>query len=111
MKQYRCIANTPTSTKGIIYIQSHFFRNSQNVWVSNDDRYAHQFVGDPSNWPDIFEEIEVKTDENILSEWLLSCDGKHPNRMMLGTLNIAAQSLLSENAINPEFLKKLRGEG
>lgn len=56
----------------------------------------------PKDYLDIFEQVEVKSDENILKEYL---DQLY---RPIFINEIISKNLLSQNAIKEEFLQKLR---
>ncbi len=96
MKQYRFKIDTPRNKMGSIadICTDRKFMAFGRVYL--DGKWVK-----PEDYLDIFEEIEVKSDAEIFIDW---CKAK-------GILGYGiATTLLSENAINPEWLKKLRGE-
>lgn len=65
----------------------------------------------PEYYLDIFEEIEVKSDEDLIAQKLNYLWRQIPQSQVdMNVWKLISKDLLFENAFNPEWLKKLRGE-
>lgn len=100
MKQYRFKIDTPWGKKGDSVPRNiEGFCSQFCINLVSDSHY--------SSFPSLFEEIEVKSDSVIVHEFIswIALDLNIPYAKQI------ADYLLSENAINQEWLKKKRGEG
>lgn len=109
MKQYRLRVDLPSYPKGVIFKADCDMLGQ--LKGARELIHFYDAMVDPEIYQHIFEEIEVKSDVEILGKYLLNLNCECPGSLEELYIKKAQTLLLSENAINPEFLKKLRGEG
>lgn len=101
MKQWVAKVNTPWAKEGCLVPKI-----MQSLASPSSFEFEQKRVY-PNEYPDLFEQLEVKTDEELLVDIMFSTWPQ--NEGWWGPyIRTVIEWLLSRNAINPEFLKSLR---